>query len=120
MANITEKLEDVPDYCECGAELDVFGSCPECDYDGDSYDVVDVCACGNRAVAEPCGLCGAPLCPMCYEGGCGMCHRDHEKELRRAPKWGERPEPETPTQHDSHVIAWGAVEFRRQLERVFP
>lgn len=70
----------------------------------------------------PWGEATERICREC--GGRGVLGADElEAELdalKRPPRWGERTEPEIPTQYNDHVFFWRAVEFRRQLERGEP
>jgi hypothetical protein len=43
----------------------------------------ECCAdCGRETVDDRC-LCGAPLCPMCFECGGGLCHSGDDDEHMR-------------------------------------
>lgn len=66
------------EYCDCGAELDGLGYCPECDYEPIEDDDGDRCAhCGGRTIGEVCCICHRPLCVACAEQCGHVCHGDH-------------------------------------------
>lgn len=45
-------------------------------------DVDRTCECGQRTGGgNPCGQCGMPLCPMCYEGGGGFCSKHPDEDF---------------------------------------
>jgi len=46
------------------------------------WDVFEICECGAHTIGETCGQCGMPLCPMCFECGCGFCSQHPDKNFK--------------------------------------
>jgi len=62
---------------------DIFDEDEDC-YEPDEDEDEERCSkCGRPTAFEACCGCGAPLCPMCFECGCGFCG------CGQVPDWGE-------------------------------